>query len=572
MKINSIYILLSFFLLLAGCGSQASSGDVETGVRLNQVGYFASEDKFVVVVDAEEKPFALSDATGKEVLSGDIPAAGYWEYSGDSASVLDFSQITKEGSYTLSIDGKKASKAFIVSSDPYGGLDKSAVKALYYNRAGMEIDSALGGRFARPAGHPDTSVVVHASAATELRPEGTIISSPGGWYDAGDYNKYIVNSGISTFTLLQALSDFSDYYAHLDCDIPESGNNLPDLLDELLYNLRWMLTMQDPNDGGVYHKLTTRGFEGAVMPHEATSQRYVVQKSTAATLDFAAVCAKAVRVLEPRADHLPGLADSCRRQAVDAWEWAVKNPDVLYEQPEDISTGAYGDNNLEDEWYWAACELFLTEKESEFMEAVVDYYQQATVPSWGNVGMLGTISLISYPGELPESLNQLNVEADFFRLVDELVRKWGESPFKVSIDHFEWGSNSTVANEGMLKLIALKKTGNQKYLSAALSDLDYILGRNATDYCFVTGFGQKKVMNIHHRQSEADGIENPVPGFLAGGPNLATFEDCPDAERSQYPAKSYIDKWCSYSTNEITINWNAPLVYLSGGVNSIKNK
>ncbi len=564
------FILLAFFLLLAGCESNSSSEDVETGVRLNQEGYFTSEDKFVVVVDAGEKSFALSNAEGHEVLSGNIPAARYWEYSGDSASVLDFSEIRDEGTYTLFIDGKKASKTFIVSSDPYLGLDKSAVKALYYNRAGIEIDSAYGGKFARPAGHPDTSVMVHASAATEMRPEGTIISSPGGWYDAGDYNKYIVNSGISTFTLLQALSDFSDYYGQLNCNIPESDNDLPDLLDELLYNLRWMLTMQDPNDGGVYHKLTAKGFEGAVMPHKAISQRYVVQKNTAATLDFAAVCAKAVRVLEPWADHLPGLADSCRRQAVDAWDWAVNNPDVLYEQPDDIHTGAYGDNNMEDEWYWAACELFLTEKKSEFMEAAVDYYQQASVPNWGNVGMLGTISLISSSGELPESLNQLNIEADFFNLVDELVGKWEQSPFRVSIDHFEWGSNSTVANEGMLKLIALKKTGDQKYLSAALSDLDYILGRNATDYCFVTGFGQKKVMNIHHRPSEADDIENPVPGFLAGGPNLATFEDCPDAERSQFAAKSYIDDWCSYSTNEITINWNAPLIYLSGGINSIK--
>jgi endoglucanase len=308
-----------------------------------------------------------------------------------------------------------------------------------------------------------------------------------------------------------------------------------------------------------------------MMPHEANSQRYVVQKSTAAALDFAAVCAKAARVLKPWADQLPGLADSCRRQAVEAWDWSLRNPDVLYQQPSDISTGAYGDDNLKDEWYWAACELFLTEKESKYMEAARNYYQTASVPAWGNVGMLGTISLISSPVELPESLNQLNIEAGFFNLVDELVRRWEESPFRVSIDYFEWGSNSTVANEGMLKLIALKKTGDQKYFSAALSDLDYILGRNATGYCFVTGFGQKKVMNIHHRPSEADGIEDPVPGFLAGGPNLATFDDCPSAERSQFPAKSYIDDWCSYSTNEIAINWNAPLLYLSGGINSIKN-
>ncbi|HLW07801.1 MAG TPA: glycoside hydrolase family 9 protein, partial [Marinilabiliaceae bacterium] len=110
---------------------------------------------------------------------------------------------------------------------------------------------------------------------------------------------------------------------------------------------------------------------------------------------------------------------------------------------------------------------------------------------------------------------------------------------------------------------------NPKYLNSALSDLDYILGRNATGYCFVTGFGQQKVMNIHHRPSAADGVEDPVPGFLAGGPNIATFADCPKAKRSRFPAKSFVDLECSYSTNEIAINWNAPLIYLSGGLDAL---
>jgi endoglucanase len=136
-----------------------------------------------------------------------------------------------------------------------------------------------------------------------------------------------------------------------------------------------------------------------------------------------------------------------------------------------------------------------------------------------------------------------------------------------------WGSNSSVANEGMLKLFAYQHTGNVDYLNSAISDMDYILGRNATGYCFVTGFGHKKVMNIHHRPSEADGIDDPVPGFLAGGPNLATFADCPpEMERSKFPAKSYVDEQCSYSTNEIAINWNAPLVYLTGGIVALTTK
>jgi len=178
------------------------------------------------------------------------------------------------------------------------------------------------------------------------------------------------------------------------------------------------------------------------------------------------------------------------------------------------------------------------------------------------------MSLLENP-ELEGELS-LPLSEDFIALADDLVSVWENSPYAVSIQSFAWGSNSTVANEGMLKMCAYRLSGNRKYLESAISDLDYILGRNATGYCFVTGFGEKRVMNIHHRPSEADGIHEPIPGFLAGGPNLDVLTDCSDDgnERSPFPAKSYVDMVCSYSTNEIAINWNAPLVYLVGAINA----
>src|SRR5690606_16621024 len=157
-------------------------------------------------------------------------------------------------------------------------------------------------------GHPDSQVLVHASAASDKRPEGTVISSARGWYDAGDYNKYIVNSGITMGTLLSGYEDFPEYWNSISLNIPESKNQVPDLLDEVLWNLRWMLTMQDPHDGGVYHKLTNSKFDSMVMPHEATNIRYVVQKSTGATLDFAAVMAQSARVYKKFEAQFPGLS------------------------------------------------------------------------------------------------------------------------------------------------------------------------------------------------------------------------------------------------------------------------
>jgi endoglucanase len=154
--------------------------------------------------------------------------------------------------------------------------------------------------------------LIHPSAASPQRSAGTTINSTGGWYDAGDYNKYIVNCGITMNTLLSAYEDFPKYFDTLNTHIPESGNKLPDILDEILYNLRWMLTMQDPYDGGVYNKCTNAAFDGMVMPGVTKLPRYVVQKGTTATLDFAAVMAQAARVFKK---HIPRLSDSCVKAA-----------------------------------------------------------------------------------------------------------------------------------------------------------------------------------------------------------------------------------------------------------------
>ena len=135
------------------------------------------------------------------------------------------------------------------------------------------------------------------------RPAGTIISTPYGWYDAGDYNKYIVNSGISTFTLLSAYETYPSYFDTLELNIPESGNGIPDILDEALWNIRWMMTMQDTTDGGVYNKTTEASFSSFVMPAQVTTTRYVAAKGTAATLDFAAIMAMTARIYK---NYLPG--------------------------------------------------------------------------------------------------------------------------------------------------------------------------------------------------------------------------------------------------------------------------
>jgi endoglucanase len=134
--------------------------------------------------------------------------------------------------------------------------------------------------------------------------------------------------------------------------------------------------------------------------------------------------------------------------------------------------------------------------------------------------------------------------------------------------NFSWGSNSVAANQGMQLLIAFRLTQDSTYLRAALGNLDYLLGRNGTTYCFVTGFGNRSPQHIHHRVSGSDGITAPVPGLLAGGPNPGR-EDGVTTYPSSLPALAYTDDQNSYASNEIAINWNAPLVFLSIGMEAI---
>lgn len=561
---KSTFFVLLMLLSLSSCQQEK---EAQSSIVYNQLGYITDGLKHAYVASEVDKVEVL-DADGKVVMEITPEASKYWELSGDAVRKVDFSSLTQPGEYVLSVNDE--SYPMTIASEPYREVAKAAIKALYYNRAGMAIDPAYGGKWTREAGHPDTVVYVHSSAADDIRPEGTIISSPLGWYDAGDYNKYVVNSGITTYTMFRALEDFTSYHETLKVGIPDSKESMPDVLTELLYNFKWFITMQDPNDGGVYHKLTAKKFEDMVMPKDAVSDRYVIVKTTAATLNYAALTAHASLVLKSYGEECAELAETALQNAIKAWKWAIANPNILYDvQPADIETGAYGDTDINDEWFWAASELYLATGKENFLEVAKQFYKKPEVPTWNNVHTLGIYSLLDNAELISDEDWTKQLRTDFFALADSLVELSQTAPYGVSINIFAWGSNSQVANEGMIKLFAHKLMQDKKYLNSALSDLDYILGRNATGYCFVTGFGHKKVMNIHHRPSAADGIDDPVPGFLAGGPNTAVFIDCPDAQRSSFPAKSFVDLECSYSTNEIAINWNAPLAYLTGGIDAL---
>ena len=573
MNSRKIKEMMSFILLIF-C-SALFAEDLTDKIRLNQLGFYPNAPKLAIVVDTPVKEFYLLTADLTDtVYSGTMSDAQTWSLSNENVSKANFSDMKQVGLYVLLVPGLGYSYPFEIHPFVHQGVATAALKGFYYQRASMQLEEQYAGTWQRPLGHPDDKVYVHESAATATRPKDTIISSPKGWYDAGDYNKYIVNGGISIYTLLALYEHFPQFCDSLKTNIPESRNALPDVLDEALWELRWMLTMQDPDDGGVYHKLTCANFQGFVMPHAATARRYVVQKSTTATLNFAAVMAQAARIFDNYATELPGLADSCLAAALYAWDWARLSPDSLYRQSAmnrifspAINTGEYGDGNPADEFKWAAMELYATTKADSFMTLINPFSDPYTpVPYWGRVETLGFYTLAHLKGQLTPVVDTNALEQRLINWANDLISQWKSSPYEMvmgrSSSDFVWGSNSGAANQALGLIQVFNLTADSTYLWAALSNLDYLLGRNAVGYCFVTGFGDKSPMNIHHRQSGADRIADPVPGLLSGGPNPGKQDGCAGYISDQ-PAQAFVDSECSYASNEIAINWNAPLAYVA---------
>jgi endoglucanase len=563
----------------------ALAGQSSPAIRVDQLGYFPDAPKVAAVVGATGDAFVLTGAAGDTVLRGRLGAPRAGGISSGEVRLADFSALRAPGRYALCVSGAGCSAPFQVRADVLEPLARATLKAFYLQRASTALPARWAGPWARPAGHPDDSVVVHPSAASPARPAGTVLSSPGGWYDAGDYNKYVVNSAISVATLLSLAEDFPDYAARLRTEIPESGNALPDVLDEALWNLRWMLTMQDPADGGVYHKLSEARFSAFVKPTDVHATRWMLQKSTAAALDFAATMAQASRVLRPFDRAVPGLADSTLAGARRAWQWARLHPDSLYDQNRvnqafdpDVTTGTYGDRSVGDEFVWAASELYATTREDTFLTAVPLVPDSvAPLPSWNQVRTLGYYSLLrnrdrlpGLPASLASTLRRLVVARG-----DSLVRLAAEHPYGTPIGErrdFVWGSNAVAANQGVALVQAYLLTRDGRYLDAAIANQDYLLGRNATGYSYYTGVGSRTPMHPHHRLSASDGVDAPVPGWLVGGPNPGRQDRCPGYPETSAPDESYVDAQCAYAANEIAINWNAPAVYLAGALEALESR
>jgi endoglucanase len=562
-----ILLMLVGFICLTSCKPKVDATHVSDTIRINQLGFYPTSIKQFMVIDTVATAFKILDENDIVVFSGTLTDRGTWEASGEKVMMGDFSAIDKTGKYTVMVDDNMLSYPFEITEELYEDAWNAAIKSYYFQRASMAIEEPYGGIYKRAAGHPDDQCKFHPSSGG--RNTGVLVSSKG-WYDAGDYGKYVVNAALSVGQMLHFIEQYPMAIKDGTLNIPESYNGISDLLDELKYELDWIVTMQD-KDGGVYHKLTAKDFSDFIMPENYDLDRYIIGKGTAASLNFAAVLAQASRMYM---DFDPQWSENALSQAESAWQWALKNNNVAFKNPEDVSTGQYDDDIFSDDFYWAGAELYIATRKAEYLTYLMANQEpmiHQVTNSWKFfIRNNGFHSLLENRGMLDKSLTDSLVKGQV-QLADDILENIDKNPYHIGLDRFEWGSNSDIINQAMILCIAHRITGDDKFLLGAEQNMDYIFGKNATGYSFLTGFGAKKVMFPHHRPSGADGIDAPVPGFIIGGPNNDKQDSHELTYANETPAKSFMDLQASFASNEVCINWNAPAVYVLGYLEQVRN-
>jgi endoglucanase len=654
-----------------------SSGKLINYISVNQLGYYTNLEKTATLgdnkgdilhgassVDIGTSPLKfelINESTGAAVYDGMTEPTGQDADSGDYTHKIDFTEFDTPGRYYLKV-GDWRSFAFDISDSIYtdakgedtsSNLLTNAVNYFYQNRSGCDIDGAYitsgtDPLLAHEGGHKTDRAAVQTqwvdSYANDDDPLGQYKSSEieatGGWYDAGDHGKYVVNGGISVWTLQNM------YERAIQTDkgktkfannsgtvvVPETNNKNPDILDECIYELDFMEKMivkeNEPTWGKyaglVYHKLHDHKWTGlATRPYNYESQwkthRIVKPPTFAATLNFVACAAQAARLLK---DTDPSKASAYLAEAKTSFEAFKKN---FYEYtpaeatnnkslyaPLDQSRGggAYGDTEVKDDAYWAACELLATTGEKEYYDYIKNLNYDGkfkitprvsggendasyTAFNWGNTGAAGSFTLLLNEDKLSKILSSSDIESINSSLVetaDAYIATENKQGYGIPylydgkgysdavnltpdiiIKGYEWGSNSMVINNAMAMAYAYDQTKDIKYMNGVATAMDYLFGRNPLSASFITGYGSYHTSRPHHRywSNELDKTLPMAPaGILSGGPNAGLqdpyvralgFEPGNPNNPSQ---RCYVDSIEAWSTNEVTINWNSPLAWI----------
>ena len=523
---------------------------------------FSENPSFLIV------KFKILDSSSKVVFEGMAEKFRYCEYTGEILYKGDFSAVVSVGRYKIVLESVHIESHWFDISDGWLSRELRAnIKSFYLQRSGVELPERFAGAWKRPLAHLDAALEFHPTMNRSGHWD-----AHGGWYDAGDYGKYIVNGGVSVATLMLACELRKNAEFVGGSAFKESFEQPASMLDEVRFELEFFLRMQD-EDGGVFFKVTPYRWDGFVTPAEsdASQKRYILGKSTSSTLNFAAALAQAHRVFQ---DADADFAAKCLMAGVRAYLWAEKNPEVDWPHNTEGS-GGYGDPDLGDDFFWARAMLYRALVETGFagddaadgnaakllkrIESQIPADMEAYLPTyglqWRSTQNLAWFALATMDCKWTEKARMA-----FKYTAEEILKLQNEDPYSLSIRKFIWGSNGDIANHALTLYLAYEWFGDAKYRIAAMEQIEFVYGKNPVDVSFVTGSAWSSPKFPHHRISHSDGVVEPVPGLVLGGINV----DREDTHRNPHyfgnaPGLSYADEQCSFASNEVAINWSAPL-------------
>jgi endoglucanase len=551
----------------------AGAPPVSPYIVVDQFGYLQDGEKVAVIRDpvtgfdaAEEfvpgGSYALVRAQNDQVVArgAPVPWSGGAEdpSSGDRAWRFDFSAVTARGSYyVLDESNRVRSDVFRIDDRVYRDVLRAALRTFFYQRAGAEKTAeAAGEGWADGASHLGPLQDGQARRYDATDDAGTERDLRGGWFDAGDYNKYTSWHARYVVSLLRAYREAPDAFDD-DTGIPESGNGVPDILDEVVFGLDWLVRMQNP-DGSV---LSIVGLDQASPPSAATGPSRYGTASTSATLSSAAAFAYGASVL----GAVCGLEDTAADLAVragQAFDWADANPAVLFFNNDAASgTQGLGAGQQETDDYGrlvrkieAAVYLFEATGDERYHQFVDASYAGVHLIEWH----------FAYPFEpdeqevllhyaaLPDATPAVaaDIRGIYLAAMDESdnfpAQTEDRDPYFAFVGAYTWGSNRTKSSQGNmfvdLESFAVPGADTSAARAAAARYLHYLHGVNPLGLVFLSNMGAlgaEKSVNEFYHSWFANGSAlwdrvgtstfGPPPGFLTGGPNPSYDVDgcCP---------------------------------------------
>ena len=547
MRKKSLAIIMAALMAVSGTTIPSNLSTAKAATNnafVNQLGYKPSDTKIAVfATNSAGKQFQVVNANGNTVYRGTLGSGQYNSGTRQTECKADFSAVKAEGTYKVVVDGIGETYNFKISEDIYNDAFNSLQKFFYLQRCGESISGTWG------------HGTCHQQKA-KIYGTNNYIDVSGGWHDAGDYGRYIVATATTVADLLIAYeanpAAFTD-----NVGIPESGNGRADVLDEVKGQLVWMMKMQNKQNGGVYHKVTTAGFPGSISADQERDELIVCPISTTATGAFAGVMAMGYKQFK---NIDPTLASQCLAAAKSAYNYLQSHGSQLFTNPGGISTGEYGDMYDRDERYFAAAALFNATGESTYHNQFKNYVNSKVDLGygWADMGAYANHLYLTAKGTDAGTYNK--IKSAIVQQSSELLSKAKSDPLGIANgSDYWWGSNMAVAHNATMLVDAYKLTNDSSYITYAKEHINYCFGKNGMNISYVTGFGSATPKNIHHRPSWV--ANRAITGALVGGPNDDLEDDvvrqrCANAA----PAKCYVDDTGSYSTNEVDIYWNSSLI------------